>query len=88
MDIGMQCNFSETFNIVGADLVSQGVPLIGSDEIPWATRFNNADCNSSEDMANALLRAYKYPRLSVYLNQHNLYKYTNKTRKIWLKYFS
>jgi len=87
MDIGMQCNFSETFNIVGADLTSQGVPLIGSTEIPWSTSFTNADCTDSEDICEALLRAYKYPRLDVFLNQRNLKKYTNNTRKIWTKYF-
>jgi len=85
MDIGMQCNFSETFNIVGADLVSQGVPLVGSEEIPWSTA--NADCTDSKDICNALSKAYKYPRLNVFWNQHNLKHYTNKTRKIWSKYF-
>jgi hypothetical protein len=35
MDIGMQVSFSETFNIVSADLLSQGVPVVGSEEIPW-----------------------------------------------------
>jgi hypothetical protein len=87
MDIGLQCNFSETFNIVGADLTSQGVPLIGSDEIPWSSGFGNADCNSSEDICNALMRAYNHPRLNVFLNQYNLKHYTNKTKKIWNKYF-
>ena len=36
MDIGIQISFNETFNIVGADIVSQGVPLVSSPEIPWA----------------------------------------------------
>ena len=60
MDTGMQCNFSETFNIVGADLISQGVPLIGAaDEIPWAVHGFCADPNDSEDMANKLSSTYK-----------------------------
>lgn len=85
MDIGMQCNFSETFNIVGADLVSQGVPLVGSTEIPWS-KFN-ADCTDSDDICRALLLSYKYPRLTAFVNQFHLKYYTNKTRKIWIKYF-
>lgn len=85
MDIGMQCNFSETFNIVGADLTSMGVPLIGTEEIPWSR--SNADCTDSSDICSALLRAYKYPRINVFFNQIHLKHYTNKTRKIWIKYF-
>ena len=34
MDVGLQCNFSETFNIVSADIISQGVPIVSSKEIP------------------------------------------------------
>ena len=85
MDIGMQCNFSETFNIVGADLVSQGVPLIGSKEIPWSAF--NADCTNSDDITQVLITSYKYPRLNAFVNQFHLKYYTNKTRKIWIKYF-
>jgi len=87
MDIGMQCNFSETFNIVGADLTSQGVPLIGTNEIPWCSSFSQADCTDSQDISNALMRAYRYPRLNVFMNQYLLKSYTNKTKKIWTKYF-
>jgi hypothetical protein len=87
MDIGMQCNFSETFNIVGADLTSQGVPLVGSKEIPWSTDFFNADPTDSKDISNALLRTYHFPQVNVKLNQHQLKKYTNNTKKIWNKYF-
>ena len=87
MDIGMQCNFSETFNIVSADLISQGVPIVGSEEIPWASRFFNAKPSFSDDMSNALLRTYKFPNINVYLNQKNLTKYTNNTNKIWQQYF-
>jgi len=88
MDIGMQCNFSETFNIVGADLISQGVPLIGSKEIPWATHFGNADPTNSKEIAHILYRTYNHPQVNVWMNQHNLKLYTNKTRKIWTKYFN
>ena len=87
MDIGLQCNFSETFNIVSADLISQGVPVVGSREIPWASRFFNANPTESAEIADMMLRAYNFPNENVWLNQHNLTKYTNKTRKIWVKYF-
>jgi len=87
MDIGLQCSFSETFNIVGADLISQGVPLISSKEIPWATNFGNADPTNSEDIIQKLHTTYKFPQINVKVNQYFLKHYTNKTRKIWKNYF-
>ena len=86
MDIGMQCNFSETFNIVGADLISQGVPLIGSKEIPWMV-FGKTDPTESRLIKTELEFAYEMPWLNVACNQHSLTKYTDKTAKIWSKIF-
>lgn len=87
MDIGMQCNFSETFNIVGADLISQGVPLVGCSEIPWAMPGFYADPNSVVDITKKLHLAYKHPCMNVILNQLSLTAYTNRVEAIWTKYF-
>lgn len=87
MDIGMQCNFSETFNIVSADLISQGVPIVGSSEIPWSRQLFNARPANSDEIANRLLRTYYLPQLNVWAHQKSLTKYTTDTRKIWIKYF-
>jgi hypothetical protein len=86
MDIGMQCNFSETFNIVGADLISQGVPLIGTREIPWQ-RSGICSPNDSDKMAEALEVAYKYPVLNVEANQSALRSYVAKTAQVWSAQF-
>jgi hypothetical protein len=88
MDIGMQCNFSETFNIVSADLISQGVPIVGSEEIPWSSFLFNAAPSYSDTICDALNMTYKLPQLNVLINQNNLTNYTNKTRNIWIKYFN
>jgi len=87
MDIGMQCNFSETFNIVGADLISQGVPLVATKEVPWSSCIFNADPTESDDICKALLASYYFPGLNVRINQRNLTKYTNQTAKVWFKQF-
>ena len=87
MDIGMQCNFSETFNIVSADLVSQGVPILGSKEIPWSSWFFNSNPTDSDGMSKMLERIYKAPDWNVWLHQKKLTQYTNQTRKIWTEYF-
>lgn len=88
MDLGMQVSFSETFNIVGADLISQGVPLIGTaGEIPWAVTKFCADPTNSVDICNKLLSSYNWPWLNVKSNQWSLTAYTNKTASVWAKYF-
>jgi len=88
MDIGVQVSFSETFNIVGADLISQGVPLVGSKEIPWSTSYFNADPTSSKNIADKMMLTYRKPFINVVYNQFFLTRYTNKTKHIWKKYFS
>jgi hypothetical protein len=86
MDIGVQCNFSETFNIVGADLISQGVPLIGSKEIPWQI-MGKCEPSDSNDIKFGLKNAYNHPKLNVMLNQIALKRYTKNTKEIWKTYF-
>ena len=88
MDIGMQVSFSETFNIVGADLISQGVPLVGTaDEIPWAVNGFCADPNNSASICEKLALTYRMPWINVKSNQWSLTHYTNQTAKLWSKYF-
>jgi hypothetical protein len=89
MDLGMQVSFSETFNIVGADLISQGVPLIGTaGEIPWAVTKFCADPTNSADICDKLITTYRWPWLNVKSNQWSLSNYTSKTTQIWHKYFN
>jgi len=87
MDIGLQVSFSETFNIVGCDLISQGVPIVGSTEIPWAVDHCCADPTNSQDIVAKLENAYSWPKLNVMMNQRSLRNYTNSSAKTWTKYF-
>lgn len=87
MDIGLQCNFSETFNIVSADLISQGVPIVGSEEIPWTSGIFNAKPAHSSSIVNKLMLTYIFPEINVKIQQRKLNKYVNHTLHIWQKYF-
>ena len=85
MDLGMQVSMSETFNIVAADFVWNGVPLIGSDEITWLDRHYKADPNSLEDMVDKLRFAYAGKKHNIQkANLDGLVKYNNKSTKVWL----
>jgi hypothetical protein len=88
MDIGMQVSISETFNIVAADHISRGVPVVGSSEIPWAVDWFCANPVETSDIVKKLERACQLPQINVSANQATLTEYTNKTRQIWLNYFT
>lgn len=87
IDIGMQVSISETFNIVGADHISVGVPLVGSKEIPWIDSWFAAKTSQTDEIYKALLLTHQSPDLNVLKNQKELTIYTNKTRDIWFQYF-
>jgi len=88
MDIGMQVSISETFNIVAADLISQGVPIVGSiGEIPWAIPEFSASYSDSKDITKKLHLAYNRPLENVQAHQASLKSYTDETIKIWKEYF-
>jgi hypothetical protein len=85
MDIGMQISFSETFNIVGADHVMNGIPFVGSKEIPWWGQRDVSTTNRT-DIVNALCDAYVASESNVLLNQISLIKYTGVSQNAWLTF--
>lgn len=87
MDIGLQVSFSETFNIVGADIVSQGVPLVGSIEIPWMNEKYTARAQYCEEIFDALVLTSQNPADNIESNQQKLTEYTNNTADVWVQYF-
>ncbi len=85
LDIGMQVSFSETFNIVSADIVSQGVPLVASPEVIWSNRKYCADPTSSNSIYNSLMQTFNNVQDNVTTNQDKLIAYTNNSKLTWLK---
>jgi hypothetical protein len=51
MDLCMQVSFTETFNIVTADAVAEGVPTVVSEAIEWAPESWKADTDNADDIA-------------------------------------
>ncbi len=87
IDIGLQVSFTETFNIVSADIVSSGIPIVGSSEIPWMSKRYMADPVNVNDIIDKLLVTYNDLENNIQENQNSLLNYTNETIKIWIKYF-
>lgn len=82
IDIGMQVSFSETFNIVAADMVSAGVPVVISNEIPWGNS-GIADPTSSVSITNALDTTWANMSLNVKSNLRGLRAYVNVSTDFW-----
>jgi hypothetical protein len=53
IDVGMQVSFTETYDIVAADFINMGIPIIGSTAIPWISIDSISDF-VVDDMVNAL----------------------------------
>lgn len=88
MDIGMQVSYSETFNIVTADFVSNGIPVIISPQIEWGSCIFKVDPNSNEKIVNKLKFVWKYKEYGINLFSYfGLKKYNKISKKVWLKYF-
>ena len=87
MDIGIQVSFSETFNIVGCDLLSQGVPVIFSNDIPWSKTKYNANPTDSLDIVDKLLLTYDNSLDNVKTNISLLKEFTDETVNVWLSFF-
>jgi hypothetical protein len=84
MDIGMQVSFSETFNIVSADFVTVGTPIVVSREIPWAVKLLTARPSCQKSMVRALEWTYFLPRINRYANYLNLKSYSQRTASHWI----
>jgi hypothetical protein len=54
MNVGMQVSFTETFNIVAADFVNAGIPVVTSDEIKFVNPICRAEPTSKTSVINSL----------------------------------
>jgi hypothetical protein len=83
MEVCMQVSLTESFNIVSADAVSMGVPLVGSSAITWLPRFSQAPTGDVHGIVEAMDRA---GRISVFINHEALEDYLCEARKVWMRW--
>ena len=87
MDVGLQVSYSETFNIVSADMTTVGIPIVTSPEIKWSSFLFQADPNEVNDIVSKMRAAILLGRIGVFLNNSGLNKYNYKARNVWFYYF-
>ena len=89
MDIGLQMSFSETFNIVSADFVSNGVPMVTSDEVEFVAPVFQADPTDVTDIVAHMKYALWYKKHlqgNFDMNRWLLQKNVDVAKKEWLHY--
>jgi len=87
MDLGMQVSLTESFNIVTADFVSVGVPIVVSDEITWMPWLNKAPTTDAIKIADKLQSLYDLPRFVVRsMARRNLRKYNEVSQTRWITF--
>jgi hypothetical protein len=90
MDLGMQCSYTESYNIVSADFVYCDVPIIVSEDIYWMPDYMKVDPNSSREMVRKLEVAFRSRRLVARESAQALNEQKKdglKTWKSFLNYF-
>jgi len=86
MDIGMQVSFTETFNIVTADFVNVGVPIVVSPEIEWMPLITKANPTDSLHMVSRLNSAWRFSSLFRYLSRAALDANAIQATMVWEDY--
>jgi len=88
MDIGMQVSMSETFNIVAADFVYTGIPIIVSKEIDWMPITAISDSKHLKEMCQTLEFNYRkeYRERIVKENLEHLHYINRVAEEQWLLY--
>jgi len=85
MDIGMQISFTETFNIVAADFVYCGVPIVVSRDIKFVDQNCAVVPSNEKQVENALKYAY-YEKDVVKQNKKLLEEHNRCAYQEWLEF--
>lgn len=84
MDIIMQVSLSETFNVICADAVSMGIPVVSSPEVFWLSRLSMANPTNTNDIIQTIKIALDniwIPKVNKFL----LKRFCNNSKEIWMK---
>ena len=87
MDINMQVSFTETFNIVSADSVSQFVPVVVCSDISWVNKQFSASPIDTADIIAKMKKVFNSDRNQITsFNWLSLHSYNTVSKMVWLRY--
>jgi glycosyltransferase involved in cell wall biosynthesis len=85
MDIGLQVSLTETFNVVCADYVTAGLPVVASDDVKWLSCWSKAKDDSIEDIVKKMHTAMDR-RFIINRNQKLLLKNSDHAQCRWFEF--
>ncbi len=86
MDLGLQASYTETFDLCGANLVVNNIPLVGSPAIEWLSAWYQADPNSVDDIVDKLDFAWQMKKFNLQrLNEIRLNVHNKKAIIAWIR---
>lgn len=86
MDLGLQVSFNESFNIVAADFVSQGVPVVVSPAIKWMPEQLYANPVDTDSIDIKIEQCFLYRYFFKYSQYFALHGYNKRAMKEWKKF--
>ena len=86
IDFGMQVSFTETFDIVAADMISSGVPTVVSPEVVWASPGAFAPPTDGVVIAERLREVWKQPVKAVEESHKGLRRFVEESKRLWLRF--
>lgn len=86
MDFGSQVSFSESFNIVTADFVTAGIPIVTSDDIEWMPGILKASASDFDQIVFKMKLAYHFRSVLAAIQKHYLKSNINHAKSHWLDF--
>lgn len=85
MDIGLQLSYTESFNIIAADFVNQGIPIIVSDSIQWIPNFLKTSTVNFNKTIRKIKTIYiwRFSSILRWLSRRNLLIYNDSAKLKW-----
>ena len=88
MDIGLQVSFSESFNIVTADFVLEGVPIIVSEDISWMPTMTKVSGRDSLEIANKIRQGLRFKQFFSLTSSYKLRTYNKEATSVWINFLT
>lgn len=88
MDICLQVSLTETYNIVAADVINKGVPVVTSNEIPFVNYFSTVSSNKNVDSIMTAIHFNLRFKLLTKLNKVLLLINSRRAKMVWLKFLN
>ena len=84
IDLGLQVSYTETYNIVAADHIAAGVPIVTSSEVRFVLPVFHADPNSVPSMVRRLTWAWHLRRCGITkVNRWLLNRSNQQSQQAW-----